>query len=156
MKKRQNESSDVASMAFDILARLLVHMRISAYVLSVYAMVQGIMIIIGGEQRFSAVAYSTALLVPGAPQSWGWFLAFAGTLSFAGIKNRSYRLGMTAMTLAGVWSMFFAIAFLVSALEHEQANVTAVAVYTKDAILFLLTANAQRILAKYPAEQKEE
>lgn len=150
MSKKTAQDVDITALAFDTLAHLLALMRISAYVLAFYAIGQGILIILGGDGRWSAIAYITASMAPGAPASWGWVLLTCGIFAFTGIKNRMYVVGMVSMGIAGLWSMAFAIAFLSSALKYPEANVTAVAVYGKDAVLFILVALAQRLLARYP------
>lgn len=131
-------------MAFTTLSRLLITMRMSALVMASYAILQGILIIVGGPDRFAALGYSAAMQLPGAPESWGVAILLAGVTAFWGVKTRTYRLGGLGMLLAALWSLMFAIAFCISATRYPEANLTAIAAYGKDAILFTLMASAYR------------
>ena len=139
---------DPTDVAFTTLARLLAMMRLSAYIMAIFGLTLGTLILLGGPHRFSAVAYSASLVIPGAPATWGWTMLVSSVIAFVGVKNRMYRIGMWGMGMCGVWSMAFGIAFLVSAIQFEDANLTAIAAYTTLGTLFLLMASAQRILAK--------
>lgn len=139
---------DPTAIAFTTLARLLAMMRLSAYILSIFGIVIGILILLGGDLRFSGIAYTTAMLVYGAPQIWGWTMLIFAIVGFAGVKNRMYRVGMWGMGLCGVWCMLFALAFFISAIQYENANLTAIAAYTALGTLFLLSATAQRVLSQ--------
>ena len=114
--------------------------RICAYIMSFYGLVQGFVIVVGGANRFSAVGYATAMQVPGAPPSWGWFLIGCSLVCIIGIRTANWRLASLGMWLSGLWSMFFATAFAISALRDPHANLTAMVAYGKDAILFILIA----------------
>lgn len=142
---------DPTDEAFSTLARLLTMMRMSSYIFAVYAMIQGFLIVIGGAERFSASGYNVSMLVPGAPATWGWVILLCGVLAFIGIRNRMYRLASLGMFSAGSWSMGFAITFLISSVQYPDANLTAFAVYTKDAVLFLLLFSALRLMANTQA-----
>lgn len=148
MPDRFDLSEDLLTEAFSTLAKLLSLMRLSGYILACYAIVQGILIIIGDDERFSQRGYTTAMLIPQAPESWGWFLGMCGVISFISLKNRLYRLGAIGMFMAGVWSFAFCGAFLVSAVQYPDANLTAIATYGKDGLLFLLMALAHQALSK--------
>lgn len=155
MKDQDQESlferidpEDPLNESFMILAKILAIMRMSAYVFCVYSILQGTLIILGGPARFSSAAYRTALLLPYAPQSWGWCLAIFGVISFIGVKNRKYLWGAIGMFGAGVWSMAFALAFLISSIQYPEANLTAAAAYGKDSILFILIGMTEWLLSK--------
>jgi hypothetical protein len=57
------------------------------------------------------------------------------------------------MLLGAVWSLLFSAAFLISAVQSPEANLTAIVAYGKDAILFTLMASAYR--AMWQQEQKD-
>ena len=145
-----------ADEAFETLSRLLITMRMSAFIFSYYAVLQGCLIIFGAESRFGAVAYSTAASIPGAPDIWGITLLIFGILSFYSLKTRNYRIGKISMFFCGIWSLLFASAFLVSAIQDPEANLTAIAVHFKDAVLFLLLASAFRDLANQQKQDREQ
>lgn len=140
-------------MAFETLSRLLITMRMAAYVFACYAILQGALIIVGGEKRFTALGYDAAMQVPGAPEIWGFSIGLAGILAFIGVKNRMYLLGGLGMLIAAIWSLMFSMAFLISAVQHPEANLTAIAAYGKDAVLFTLLASAHRDM--WHQQQKE-
>lgn len=112
--------------------------RAAAYVFSVYGVLQGTVIILGGPNRFSAIGYRTAMAVPGAPPSWGWFLLVASLAAVIGVRMGKWRIGQWGMGACGLWSMFFAVTFAVSAVRYENANLTAMVTYGKDAVMFIL------------------
>lgn len=143
---------DPTSKAFLVLARLLSIMRLSGFVMACYAILQGTLIIIGGPARFSQTGYHTAMIIPGAPASWGWVLGICGVVAFIGLKNRLYTVGFIGMFGAGVWSFAFGGAFLISSIQYPEANLTAMVTYGKDAVLFLLMANVHRMLAHIPTK----
>lgn len=124
----------------DMMAKLVWTSRMAAYIMSFYGVVMSFVIIIGGPDRFSAIGYSTAMQIPGAPPVWGWTLLFSSILAITGIRTAVWPITTAGMALCGVWSMFFAISFGISAIEHNDANFTAMVAYGKDAVLFLLIA----------------
>ena len=136
-----------ADHAFETLSKLLLTMRMASLVFSIYALVQGMLIVFGGAGRFSAPGYRVASSFPGAPDIWGTWMIIAGCLAFYGIKTRSYRVAWLGMGLSGIWSILFSGAFLASALQNPNANLTAIAAHGKDAVIFLLLASANRDLA---------
>jgi predicted neutral ceramidase superfamily lipid hydrolase len=107
-------------------------------VVSAYCLVQGVLILVGGTARFSAPGYTAALAVPGAPAIWGVIIILCGVLMVAGVSSRRNRLTALGAALASVWSFFFAITFLRSAIDIPEANLTAIAAYGKDGVLFMV------------------
>ena len=130
--------------AFGTLSKLLITMRMTAYVFSCYAILQGTVIIFGGEPRFSALGYDVAMNVPFSPEIWGVMIAVSGVMGFVGVKTRSYKLGGFGMLFGAIWSVLFASAFLISAIQQPESNLTDIVAYGKDAILFTLIASANR------------
>lgn len=147
---------DPTSKAFHVLVRLLTAMRLSGFIMASYAIFQGVLIILGGPARFSQVGYVTALLIPGAPASWGLVLLIGGILAFVGLKNRKYMIGAAGMAVCGVWSFAFGGAFLISAIQHSDANLTAMAAYGKDGVLFILMASVNRMMSHLPTKPKDD
>lgn len=139
--------------AFETLSKLLLTMRRSAYVFACYAILQGTVILIGGPERFSALGYDVANHIPGSPYIWGVFIGTAGVIAFFGVKTRTYLLGGIGMIIAAVWSTMFAGAFLISAIQSPESNLTAIVAYGKDAVLFTLLAAGFRDL--WHQQQKE-
>lgn len=150
MNNTEPDIIDPENKAFEALAKMLVIMRLSGFVMATYAILIGTLIVMGGPARFTAVGYVTAMLVPGAPASWGIAMLIFGCFAFYGLKTRKYRLGMVSMFMAGVWSFAFGGAFLVSAVQYPEANITAMVTYGKDGVLFVLMAVVHALLSKVP------
>lgn len=157
MNYHEFDQIDPTTKAFRTLVRMLALMRLSGYIMACYAILQGFVVIIGGPKRFSAIGYQTALIVPGAPAIWGWVILACGILAFIGIKNRMYAVSMWGMFLGGAWSFAFGGSFLISSIQHENANLTAMVTYGKDGVLFVLMAMVHRMLAhnKQPPEEPD-
>lgn len=140
----------------DRMAKLVWAMRLGAYILAGYAVAQATAIILGGSSRFSAPGYYVAMQVPGAPPIWGWFLLPLAIAGLFGIRANRHKLVRDAMFGMGVWSSFFCLAFLLSAIRDPQANFTAVFAYGKDTLMFVLVAVAYNIRRKDPGISHEE
>ena len=106
------------------------------------AIAVGMLIILGGEERWSSPSFAAALLVPGAPASWGLVVATFGALTLVG--SFTPRLKVTAAGLFGVavWCLFFAGAMLKTALDNPGAASTGAAVYTGVAVTTLVLCAA--------------
>lgn len=143
------------STSFEALAKMLVIMRLSGFVMAIYAIGLGITILVGGPLRFSQAGYRAAMIIPGAPASWGWALLIFGALAFFGLKNRVYGLGAIGMFLSGVWCFAFGGAFLVSAMQYPEANLTGMTAYGKDGVIFVLMAVVHMILSRIPTKPED-
>lgn len=118
-------------------AALMMGMRFAVRIMTGYCFVQGISIILGGDERFANSSYSYALQIPGAPWSWGAMLIGCGVLSQIGMLTKNDTVTAAGMCLAAFWSIFFALVFARAAISIPEANYTAMWVYGKDGILFL-------------------
>jgi lysylphosphatidylglycerol synthetase-like protein (DUF2156 family) len=119
-----------------------------------YCLVQGISIILGDDVRFSGPAYATAMSVPGAPDIWGALLIGAGLLMVFGLSAGRDVIAAVGAFFASAWSALFAVAFAVSASRFSEANLTAMWVYGKDAVLFVILAVILRTYGKGRGEEK--
>lgn len=131
----------------------MVGTRLVARVLAVYCMLIGSSIILGGEARFSAPGYTTALQMPGAPAVWGILMVAAGLLTLIGVLLDKESLDVAGLAMAGAWSMMFAVTFAWSAIFDPNANLTAMWVYGKDAFLF---TGAATVLHAYRKVEVDE
>jgi hypothetical protein len=127
------------AQVFHLLA-FLVGTRLISRLSAGYALVQGVSILVGGEKRFSASAYSVALSVPGAPWVWGVFLVVAGLLMAVGLAIGRDLIAAVGAFMVSVWSALFAITFAAASIQYEEANLTAMWVYGKDAVFFAIMA----------------
>lgn len=120
------------------LAALAFGMRIIGGILSVYAITQALVLIFAHKDRFTAQGWFTAMQVPGAPQTWGVILGLAGVTLAYGIIKKMWRLAAWASFVAGVWSMFFAVTFFISAIEKGNASLTGIPTYLQNALIFVV------------------
>mgnify|MGYP003381026099 CR=1 FL=1 len=153
---------DRSSQSFRALASLLAIMQFSVFMMAAYSMLLGMLIIVGGPSLFSAIGDKAALYLTGGPASWGIVLLVAGMLAFFGLKNRQYMVGVWGMFISGTWCFAFGGAFLISSIQDLNSDLTAVQVlhevvaFSKDGVLFIMMAMAQRILARVPTKREEE
>ena len=112
--------------------------RAISQVVAGYALVQGLLILLGGTERFSAPGYRAALQVPGAPAVWGVVILLAGMILIAGKAMRRNRVASVGAGIASVWSFLFGVAFFRSAMAFPDANLTAIATYAKDGLIFMI------------------
>lgn len=130
------------------LAAMAFGMRVIGSILAAYALFQAVILIFAHPDRFSSIGYSTALLIPGSPQTWGYFLGVAGIILCIGITKEMWRLASWGAFLASIWSMFFAITFFISSIEHGKASLTGIPTYLQNALIFAVlgvTLRRQRI-----------
>jgi hypothetical protein len=111
-----------------------------------YAILQGIVIIIGGRERWSGKSFAVALTVPGAPATWGVVLMLCGLLTLLGTFVR-VRLAGPRVALVGTmgiaaWCLFFAASLLLTALADHRASTTGIGTYLLFAILAAILAVA--------------
>lgn len=109
-----------------------------------FGVIVGILILVGGEQRFGSRSYAAALTYPGAPDSWGWFALTAGALGLLASLIGKVRWVWWALLLLAIWSLFFAISFMQTAYLDPHASTTGIAVYAYVAISSLIIGVAHR------------
>lgn len=114
--------------------------RIMSVILVLYCFAQSLGILLGDPLRFSGIAYSIAVQIPGAPEIWGFVLLSAALSMTLGRLLDQIVWVTFGMGLAGVWSMCFALSFGIAAYNSPEANITAVMVYGKDALIFITFA----------------
>lgn len=116
--------------------------------LCTYAAVQGIFVIAGGRKRWSGESFATALLVPGAPASWGWAFLIVGLLGIC--CSLRGRMRGVAWSLYGVtiWFAFFTISLLKTALASPTAATTGVVTYGALAVISGVLGSVHYISAK--------
>lgn len=115
-------------------------MKAITFAAFIYAVVQGIVIIVGGEPRFAADGYEAARAIPGSPESVGTMLLMCGVAIGGGIVLRKDWFMEVGMYLAGAWSFGFAVTFLISANKHPYANTTAILSYLFISFMLVLPA----------------
>lgn len=94
-----------------------------------YASVQGALILIGGRARWSSPGYVTALMVPGAPSSWGLVLLVVGTLTLVATFRVLMRTAAAGLALMGFWCFFFALSGAITAIKNPLAGTTGTPTY---------------------------
>lgn len=119
-----------------------VAVQMTARLLATFAVVEGVVIIIGGRGRWSDLGHQVALAVPGAPATWGVALLVAGAIAFVGsVMDRMHTVAL-GLFLGGIWSFFFSVAFGASAVLYDQATTTAAWTYGALAIIYFLISVA--------------
>lgn len=108
--------------------------------LSIYAIVIGITILIGGSARFSSTSYEIARHAPGAPESWGAWALTSGMIAFAGTLAARPVVVFIGALLAALWCLLFASAFALAAYQIDEANTTGMWSYLALAVVFLVLA----------------
>ena len=121
-----------------------------------FAIVYGTVVIAGGAERWSAPQFRTALMVPGAPESWGIVLVTFGTVSLiATFVGRAATAGIGSATI-GFWWTLLASAFLVEARSSVVTSWTAVVSGYAFAALYYSVAFLALIFRTWSQQQSEE
>lgn len=110
--------------------------------LATFAILQGLNITFGGRNRWAGDSFAVALMLPGAPPTWGVILTLLGVSALAGSLTGRYTPVIVGMYGASIWSGFFAITFGLSAVSNPLASTTGVWAYGTFAVLFILVAHA--------------
>lgn len=109
-----------------------------------FAIVQGLGIIVAGRDRWQGEAFKSALSVPGAPESWGFFLALGGAVALLGSLTRRRPLVITGLYLCAAWCLFFALSFILVSLRSGTASTTGIGTYVYIGALFVVLAEGHR------------
>lgn len=96
-----------------------------ARLMCTFAIVQGVTIIVTGDERWASRSYATAMAVPGAPESWGYVLAGVGVTGLCASLLGRVTAVVLPLFLGGVWCAFFALAFARAAATYPEASVSA-------------------------------
>jgi len=128
------------------LAVMALGMRMIGAVLALYAITQAVILIFAGKDRFSAPGWTVAMQIPGAPHSWGVVLGLAGLVLATAVAKEHWRVASWAAFGAGVWSMFFAVTFYLSAMNSGQASLTGIPTYLQNALIFVILGVTLRSL----------
>lgn len=108
------------------------------------AVILGVVIVLGGRERFAGPSFAGALSYPGAPASWGYVL---GALGLVGIVSSLLGgLRVTRWTLYGmsVWALFFAYSFIQTAARDDQAGTTGIVIYIYVAVNAIVLGAAHK------------
>lgn len=93
--------------------------------IGLYAVVVGLAILVGGQERFAGLSYQVALDTPGAPASWGVWSLIAGLGILVGSLFAKPRVIGAGAVVGAMWALLFAVAFTRAALSFDKANTTA-------------------------------
>lgn len=126
--------------------------------LMLFAFTIGVFTVVGGESRWNAKAFETALGVPGAPESWGYaisslaVIAALGYWSWGRLHTRFWNpryVTFGGLFGIGIWSLSFGLAFFREYMNSESVSIFGSAlffllsvIYIHTAILFLRGQNA--------------
>lgn len=109
-----------------------------------YAIYLGIAIVLGGDPRFSAPSYASAMGFPGAPESWGVVVALAGAFGLVTSLAGHHRLVQYGLYALAAWSFFFGLAFADAALANPMAGTTGPPAYGVIGITCIVLGVAHR------------
>jgi hypothetical protein len=109
-----------------------------------FAVIVGVLILAGGEQRFGSQSYAIALTYPGAPHSWGYVALASGVLGMVASLLGYLRWVWWSLMLLSIWALFFAISFAQTAYLDPHSSTTAIAVYAYVAVSSLIVGVAHR------------
>lgn len=98
------------------------------------AVVLGVLIIVGGRDRWSSSSFQSALTYPYAPASWGVALLLIGVGGIIGSLFRRTRVTSAALFGMSVWSVFFAMSFISTAATNPLAATTGIPMYLGAAV----------------------
>lgn len=101
-------------------------------------LVLGVLIVVGGDVRWSSPSYETALTYPYAPESWGYVLGSSSLVGLLGSLSGRLRVVAVGLFMVAVWCLFFAISFIQTASERSDAATTGIPMYVGVAIGSLL------------------
>lgn len=87
-----------------------------------WAVLYGIVTVIGGEPIWRIPAYDTALLVPYSPESWAFVLIAIGLSIFVAMHIGNRKLMFTGLFLGGAWNLFFAMSFFIEWWDTHRGN----------------------------------
>ena len=113
-----------------------------------YGIAIGVLILIGGRERFAGLSYRAALDTPGAPSSWGIAIILTSAVLLLGsLLGRASLISYGA--LGGcAWALLFAYSFARAALLYDRAGLTAPMTYGLLCIVFGLIAGVHLAMRK--------
>lgn len=89
----------------------------------------GVLIVLGGDARFSEPSYAAALRYPYAPESWGVILLLIGTAGLVTSLWGWLRPTAVALFLVAAWCLFFGFSFASTAADNPHAGTTGAPIY---------------------------
>ena len=94
-----------------------------------FGLVQGVFIVIGGAGRWQAPGLAVAMLVPGAPATWGVAIGIIGAIALYGTFRSMLRVTAYAMIAMGAWCLFFATSLILVVIHNDRVATTGVWTY---------------------------
>jgi len=92
--------------------------------LGLWAVLFGLSTFLGHKTRWQSPAYHTALLLPGAPESWATIIAVCGILLLVSLKVPRVWIINLANFLGFWWCFMFAVALLKESFVNEGISFT--------------------------------
>lgn len=93
-----------------------------ARLIATFAILQGFLITAGGPKRWSSPAYAVAILVPGAPATWGLTLLAIGAAILLGTFTVCLRCTAVALFLLTSWAAGMTTASVAAWFRDERAS----------------------------------
>lgn len=117
---------------------------VTGRLLATFSLLQGLNIIVGGPDRWAGRSFAVALLLPGAPPTWGVILFLFGLISMYGSIRGRFTPVVVGSFGSAVWCAFFTLSMGITALSDRLAATTGVFTYGALAILFVLVGVAYK------------
>ena len=118
--------------------------RSMAVTICAFAALKGVLILATAGDRWHPPTYATALEAPGGHVMWGAAILAFGLAGLVGIAARKPLLAAWSLGLAGAWSVFFALTFVLSALRSPTSSLDPFSTQVLVAVMCLLTAATYR------------
>jgi hypothetical protein len=107
----------------------VVIVRLTSRILGGFGVGLGLVIILGGPDRFTAPSLAVARQVPGQQYTWGAVAAAAGIAILVGGIRRAWTVLLAGTVALALWCTFFAVSVALAALIDPHAPFTGVVTY---------------------------
>ena len=114
--------------------------RLSTRVIGACGVLLGLVLILGGHERFQAPSFATARSVPGQYLTWGALAGAAGAAVLIASIRRAWTALVWAQSALGVWCLFFAGGVLIAAVRDPRAALTGFVTYTAVGLVLIIQA----------------
>ena len=113
-------------------------------VLVLFAIVRGGSMFFEGAERWQEGSHAVALLLPGAPPTWGVALFVSGLVGLVALRTGRYRLLFHALYGTAFWCTLFTVAFVASVAQNPNAAGGGIWTYSFFALLYVVAGTAVR------------
>jgi hypothetical protein len=120
------------------------HAHAVARLLGVFAMIKGVLILTTASDRWTGPAFEAASAVPGGYLVWGCSILILGAVALFGSLTHRTKTVFWSLLGCGLWSMFFTIAYVISAMVIPNHPLDPTSTQLLVTICCFLTASVYR------------